>query len=67
MQNLPDNAVKFMGNQPKPLIKIVSCDPCKDKNPVLFVQDNGIGIDPKYHGIIFGLFNKLDPKSKGTS
>jgi signal transduction histidine kinase len=31
-----------------------------------FVQDNGIGIDPKYHQIIFGLFNKLEAGSSGT-
>jgi signal transduction histidine kinase len=34
--------------------------------PVLYVRDNGLGIDPEHLDRIFGLFNKLDPKSEGT-
>jgi len=34
--------------------------------PVLFVKDNGMGIEPEHHERIFGLFNKLDAKSEGT-
>ncbi|MEW5941314.1 MAG: ATP-binding protein, partial [Chloroflexota bacterium] len=30
------------------------------------VKDNGIGIAPDYHEKVFGLFNKLDPKSEGA-
>ncbi len=30
------------------------------------MQDNGIGIDEKYHRVIFGLFNKLDANSGWT-
>ena len=33
---------------------------------ILFVQDNGIGIDPQFQERIFGLFNKLDARSEGT-
>ena len=32
----------------------------------MFVRDNGSGIDPQYHERVFGLFDKLDPKSEGT-
>ena len=64
LQNLLDNAVKFMGDQPEPRIKIGTRD--DDGEVVCFVQDNGMGIDPKYHEKIFGLFDRLDPRSEGT-
>ena len=62
--NRVDNAVKFMGDRPKPRIEIgVRYD---EAQPVFFVKDNGIGIDPRYRDKVFGLFDRLDPKSKGT-
>jgi len=33
---------------------------------VLFVRDNGKGVDPGHHERIFGLFEKLDPAGEGT-
>jgi len=33
---------------------------------IFFVRDNGMGIDPRYREKVFGLFDKLDPKSEGT-
>jgi PAS domain S-box-containing protein len=65
MQNLLENAVKFMGSQAHPLIQIGTRGLMHDM-PVIFVRDNGIGILPEYHEKIFGLFNKLDPDSEGT-
>lgn len=64
LQNLIDNAVKFMGDQPHPKIEIG----CKQEGEetVFYVQDNGMGIDLRYHEKIFGLFDRLDPQSEGT-
>jgi len=33
---------------------------------MFYVRDNGLGIDPRYHDQVFGLFNKLDPASEGA-
>ena len=62
-ENLLDNAVKYMGNQSVPTIEIGVRD---DEQQVIFVRDNGIGIEPKHHESIFGLFNKLDIDSEGS-
>jgi signal transduction histidine kinase len=64
MQNLLDNACKFMGGQPQPRIEIGRRE--IEGQPVFFVRDNGQGIDPAYHDQVFGLFEKLDPQSEGT-
>jgi len=65
VQNLIDNAAKYMGDQPEPLIEIGVSD-VTDLKSTFFVKDNGIGVAPEYHEKIFGLFNKLDPKVDGT-
>jgi signal transduction histidine kinase len=64
VQNLVDNAIKFMGNQMNPLIEIGARQ--QDGGWIFFVRDNGMGISPKYHERIFNLFDKLDPQSDGT-
>ena len=64
LQNFIDNAVKHMGNQSKPCIEIGAR---QDKGEDVYcVHDNGIGIEPRYHENVFGLFNKLDKASEGT-
>jgi len=65
LQNLIDNAVKYMGDQPDPRIEIGQRG-AEDNKPIFYVKDNGIGIAPEYHERIFGLFNKLDARSEGT-
>jgi PAS domain S-box-containing protein len=65
-QNLIDNAAKFMGDQPNPHIEIGQDDKSENGSPIFFVRDNGIGIDPKFKDRIFGLFDKLDPRTDGT-
>jgi signal transduction histidine kinase len=64
VQNLLDNAAKFMGEQPEPQIEIGAN---RENNQLVFhVKDNGIGIDSMHHERVFGLFNKLDSHSEGT-
>ena len=63
-QNLIDNAVKFMGHQPNPRVEIGVEQ--KEGEVVCFVRDNGIGIEPRYHEKIFGLFDRLDHDGEGT-
>jgi signal transduction histidine kinase len=64
LQNLINNAAKYMGEQPNPRVEIGKRN--RENEFVFFVKDNGLGVDPKYHARIFGLFEKLDPTSEGT-
>lgn len=66
IQNLVDNAIKFMGSQPIPHITVGFNGRNEKGMPIIFVRDNGIGIETQYHEKIFGLFNKLDPLNEGT-
>jgi len=65
IQNLIDNAAKYMGDQGSPAI-VIGMENNTQDNPVFYVRDNGMGIAPEYHERIFGLFNKLDAQSEGT-
>jgi signal transduction histidine kinase len=64
MVNLIENAIKFLGTQQKPVIHIGA--EMDGTTPVFFVQDNGIGIDPRYLERIFNLFERLDITTHGT-
>jgi len=66
MQNLVDNAAKFSKGRPDPRVIIGTNEVSDQGHPIFFVRDNGIGIAPKYHENIFGLFNKLDAQAEGT-
>ncbi len=67
LQNLIENGVKFMGDQATPKIEI-GTDPrhAGDGEIAYFVRDNGIGIDPRYHDKVFGLFERLETGTEGT-
>ena len=65
IQNLLDNSAKFMGTQVKPCVEI-GLRGYENNKSVIYVRDNGVGIALEYHERIFGLFNRLDPKSEGT-
>ncbi len=64
VQNLVDNAAKFKrpGERPRILIGVRP----GATGPVCFVRDDGIGIDPKHQQLVFGLFERLDPRVEGT-
>ena len=63
-ENLIVNAAKYMGDQTEPLIEIGKRE--TDHTTILFVKDNGMGIDPRYFTRIFNLFEKMNPNSDGT-
>ncbi len=64
LQNLVDNAAKFMGEQTSPRVEIgVRREPDED---VFYVRDNGRGIDARFRDRVFALFEKLDPDSDGS-
>jgi signal transduction histidine kinase len=65
VQNLLDNAAKFMGDQPRPRVE-VGARTGDGTEPVFFVRDNGIGIEAPFREKVFSLFEKLDPDSEGT-
>ncbi len=65
LQNLLDNAAKYLGAQPEPRIEVGSRR-AEDGAAVFYVRDNGIGIALEYHEQVFGLFNKLDARTEGT-
>lgn len=64
LENLVDNAAKFSGNQKD--FEIVIGTRQDKSETVYFVRDNGIGIKPRFHEKIFGLFDKLNQDAEGT-
>jgi two-component system, chemotaxis family, sensor kinase Cph1 len=63
-QNLIENAIKFTRDVSGPTIEMGMREDATGR--VFFVKDNGIGIPPRFHETVFGLFDKLDPKSEGS-
>lgn len=63
-QNLIENAIRYKSAHRDPVIEIGVEQ--RGDDTVFFVQDNGIGIDPRYHEKIFGLFERLDLTHEGT-
>jgi len=64
VQNLVDNAAKFMGDEAQPRIVIGARS--VGGEAVFFVRDNGIGVPPQHAERVFRLFEKLEPASEGT-
>lgn len=59
LRNYIDNAVKFSGKVSNPRIEVGSKETVK--NFVVWVRDNGVGFDMKYHDRIFNIFQRLNP------
>jgi signal transduction histidine kinase/DNA-binding LacI/PurR family transcriptional regulator len=64
LQNLIDNAVKYMDGQLEPYIEI-GVRPLQGAS-IYYVRDNGMGIEPRYHEKVFGLFERLQAGTPGT-
>ncbi len=63
-ENLIENAAIYMSEQEHPLIEIGTRLQAGEQ--VIFVRDNGQGIEPRYHNRIFELFEKLNPATEGS-
>jgi signal transduction histidine kinase len=63
-QNLIENALRFTPEDAGPRIEIGARQ--EPERVVVFVRDNGVGIDPRFHERVFGLFNRLDAAAEGT-
>jgi signal transduction histidine kinase len=62
--NLVDNALKFMGEQTDPCVEIgLRSEP---ERTVLFVKDNGIGIERHQHDVVFRRFERLGVPGEGS-
>ena len=59
VDNLLDNAVKYIGTPSQPRIEIGFRE--EDGGEIFFIKDNGVGIEPRYQDKVFGLFERLDP------
>jgi light-regulated signal transduction histidine kinase (bacteriophytochrome) len=57
LRNLIGNALKFSRDSSPPVVEIGSC--LKNGCRVLWVRDNGVGFDMKYHDRMFGIFQRL--------
>jgi PAS domain S-box-containing protein len=62
LQNLLQNAWKFSGRNPEPLIEVGSMD--KNGKIAYYVRDNGIGFDMAYVGKLFTPFQRLHAKEQ---
>jgi signal transduction histidine kinase len=67
-QNLISNALKFRRPDQPPVVKIsaqtVAVEGKRAPMLRLTFSDNGIGIEPRYHDRIFGIFERLHSRGK---
>lgn len=58
LSNLLSNAVKFVKPGVRPKVRVRS-EPIQDRVRI-WVEDNGVGVHPNSHRIIFGMFQRLN-------
>lgn len=58
-QSLIDNAIKFRAHRN---LKIKISSQYRGEEVIFFVEDNGIGIDPKHQATIFDIFQRLQSR-----
>jgi signal transduction histidine kinase len=62
--NILSNALKFVPKGTVPQVRIAA--EASDGRERIWIEDNGIGIDPRYRERLFGLFERLDSEYPGT-
>ncbi len=62
LRNYLDNAVKFTGKVSHPRIEVGSKE--LTEMFLVWVRDNGVGFDMKYHDRIFDIFQRLNPSEQ---
>ena len=63
LHNVVRNAVKYRSD--RPLRIVISAQPDPGGNVLFRVQDNGIGIEPRFRTRVFGMFERLSGHSEG--
>ena len=64
-QNLIGNALKYRKMDHPPQIRVTA--ERRECGWLFGVRDNGVGIDPKYHQTVFGMFKRLDNGERAGS
>ena len=64
VQNLLENAIKFLRDEKKPWIRVAG--ERRGEEVILQIEDNGIGIEPQHQERIFGVFERLHPTLDGS-
>ena len=62
LSNLLSNAIKFVPENTEPRVNV--CTETREDRVRIWVEDNGIGIDPAYHHKVFGLFERVGDVSQ---
>ena len=64
--NLVANAIKYSDVDKSRRWVRISSETMPSGEVKIRVEDNGIGIEPRFQGKVFGLFDQLDPNAEGT-